>query len=168
MNLVDSFNLDHTKVVAPYVRKAKLTQYRSNSVPVTKWDIRITQPNKEFLTPVQMHSTEHLFAEIVRRVLGTKKVIDFSPMGCRTGFYLTVYGDYPVDQIFGIVFTVFTKILCWHDDMIGDSEKECGNYKELSVAAAKEVAEMFLQGVIDKGFYTENIEDIFNSEENEE
>ena len=84
---VDSFNLDHTKVAAPYVRIAARKQGQKGDV-VTKFDVRVTQPNKEFMTTGALHTMEHIIAEYLRDEI--EGVIDFSPMGCRTGFYLTV------------------------------------------------------------------------------
>lgn len=87
---VESFNLDHTKVVAPYIRVADRKEWQG--VTVTKFDIRFTQPNKEFLDPAAIHSLEHLLAEELRHQVDN--IIDLSPMGCRTGFYLTVFGKH--------------------------------------------------------------------------
>ena len=92
---VESFNLDHTKVTAPYVRTAsKKTGPRGDVV--SKFDIRFTQPNKEVLSTGGMHTIEHLVAEYIRDELDG--IIDFSPMGCRTGFYLTVFGDLKIGR----------------------------------------------------------------------
>src|SRR5574344_1912136 len=88
---VDSFNLDHTKVTAPFVRLAAKKVGRNGDV-VTKFDIRFCQPNKECMPTGAIHTLEHLIAEYIRDEI--KGVIDFSPMGCRTGFYFTLWGDH--------------------------------------------------------------------------
>ena len=85
---VDSFNLDHTKVVAPFVRTAAKKTGAKGDI-VSKFDIRICQPNKEFMPTGAIHAIEHIVAEFIRDEIDG--VIDFSPMGCRTGFYLTGY-----------------------------------------------------------------------------
>ena len=87
---VDIFNLDHTKVTAPFVRLASKKTGEKGDV-VSKFDIRFAQPNKEFLTTGAIHTLEHLIAEYIRDEMDG--VIDFSPMGCRTGFYFTLFGD---------------------------------------------------------------------------
>src|SRR5690554_2893427 len=92
---VESFNLDHTKVAAPYVRLAGVTKGAHGDV-IHKYDIRFKQPNVEHMKMDALHSIEHLMAENIRNY--TDKVVDLSPMGCQTGFYLTMinhddYGD---------------------------------------------------------------------------
>ena len=93
---VDSFNLDHTKVTAPFVRLAAKKTGEKGDV-VTKFDIRFCQPNKEFMTTGAIHTLEHLMAEYIRDEM--EGVIDLSPMGCRTGFYFTVWGDRSEEEI---------------------------------------------------------------------
>lgn len=92
---VESFNLDHTKVAAPYVRLAGIKEGEKGDV-IRKYDIRFKQPNVEHMKMDALHSIEHLMAENIRNY--TDKVVDLSPMGCQTGFYLTMinhddYGD---------------------------------------------------------------------------
>ena len=100
---VESFNLDHTKVVAPYIRVADRKEWQG--VTVTKFDIRFTQPNKEFLDPAAIHSLEHLLAEELRHQVDN--IIDLSPMGCRTGFYL----ESP-EKVFTVVSTLIILSFC--------------------------------------------------------
>lgn len=92
---VESFNLDHTKVAAPYVRLAGIKEGTNGDV-IRKYDIRFKQPNEEHMKMDALHSIEHLMAENIRNY--TEQVVDLSPMGCQTGFYLTMinhddYGD---------------------------------------------------------------------------
>ena len=93
---VDSFNLDHTKVIAPFVRLAAKKVGEKGDI-VTKFDIRFCQPNKEFMSTGAIHTLEHLMAEYIRDEM--EGVIDLSPMGCRTGFYFTVWGDRSEEEI---------------------------------------------------------------------
>lgn len=76
---VDSFNLDHTKVTAPFVRLASEKTGRKGDI-VSKYDVRFCQPNKEFMPTGAIHTLEHLVAEYIRDEL-PRIVIDFSPMG---------------------------------------------------------------------------------------
>ena len=104
---VDSFNLDHTKVKAPFVRVAAKKVGEKGDV-VTKFDIRFTQPNKEFMSTGGIHTLEHLMAEYIRDEM--EGVIDLSPMGCRTGFYFTVWGDRNEEEIANHLMNVLKKV----------------------------------------------------------
>ena len=96
MPQVESFQLDHRKVVAPYVRKAGVLNGQHGDV-VTKFDLRFLQPNKEAFGTAAMHGLEHLLANFLRESL--TGIIDLSPMGCRTGFYLSIWGDREASEI---------------------------------------------------------------------
>jgi len=93
MPLLDSFTVDHTKMIAPAVRIAKKMSSPSGD-PITVFDLRFTRPNKAILSEKAIHTLEHLFAGFMREYLNSKKVeiIDISPMGCRTGFYMSLLG----------------------------------------------------------------------------
>ncbi len=87
--LVESFNLDHRAVQAPYVRIADRKELPGGDVLI-KYDVRFCQPNQAHLEMPTVHSIEHLTAELMRT--HTDKLIDFSPMGCQTGFYALMLG----------------------------------------------------------------------------
>lgn len=93
---VESFNLDHTKVVAPYVRLVGVTEGK-NGDQVYKYDLRFCQPNKEHMEMPALHSLEHLMAEKIRNHLSD--VLDIGPMGCQTGYYLSVLNNESFDEI---------------------------------------------------------------------
>src|SRR5690625_7766559 len=86
---VESFNLDHTKVKAPYIRLAGVTK-GENGDEIHKYDLRFKQPNKEHMDMPSIHSLEHLMAELSRD--HSDKIVDISPMGCQTGYYLSEIG----------------------------------------------------------------------------
>ena len=90
---VESFNLDHTKVKAPYVRLACVTDGDFGD-KIYKYDLRVCQPNQEHMEMPSLHSLEHLMAELSRN--HSDKIVDISPMGCQTGFYIALLnmGDY--------------------------------------------------------------------------
>ena len=90
MDKVESFELDHRIVKAPYIRKCCLLEGEKGD-KVTKFDIRFLQPNQEAFGTAAMHGLEHLLAYELRDKI--EGIIDFSPMGCRTGFYLSIWGD---------------------------------------------------------------------------
>lgn len=91
---VESFALDHTKVVAPYVRVAGRKELPGGDTLI-KYDVRFTQPNKGHLGMKAVHSIEHMTAHHMRN--HTDALIDFSPMGCQTGFYALTLGIEPAD-----------------------------------------------------------------------
>lgn len=91
---VESFDLDHTKVVAPYVRVAGRKELPGGDTLI-KYDVRFTQPNKGHLGMKAVHSIEHMTAHHMRN--HTDALIDFSPMGCQTGFYALTLGIEPAD-----------------------------------------------------------------------
>ncbi len=93
MPLLDSFTVDHTRMPAPAVRKAKTMQSPCGDI-ITVFDLRFCRPNHEKMPVKGMHTLEHLFAGFMRKHLNGKNVeiIDISPMGCRTGFYMSVLG----------------------------------------------------------------------------
>lgn len=148
---VDSFNLDHTKVTAPYVRLAAEKKGPNGDI-VTKFDIRFSQPNVEFMPIAGIHTLEHLIAEYIRDEVNG--IIDFSPMGCRTGFYLTVFGNYEEKEIAEKMINVLTKVSKWNDNIPipGTDIKECGNYKEHDLKAAKLWAKRWVDGINKKGW----------------
>jgi S-ribosylhomocysteine lyase len=94
MPLLDSFTVDHTKMPAPAVRVAKSMSTPSGD-DITVFDLRFCEPNKDILSERGIHTLEHLFAGFMRDHLNSKKVeiIDLSPMGCRTGFYMSLLGS---------------------------------------------------------------------------
>jgi len=93
MPLLDSFTVDHTKMIAPAVRVAK-TMTTPSGDDITVFDLRFCVPNEDILSERGIHTLEHLFAGFMREHLNDKKVeiIDLSPMGCRTGFYMSLLG----------------------------------------------------------------------------
>lgn len=146
---VDSFNLDHTKVAAPYVRTAARKQGQKGDV-VTKFDVRVTQPNKEFMTTGALHTMEHIIAEYLRDEI--EGVIDFSPMGCRTGFYLTVWGDVSEEFIAKHLLPVFQRIVDWEGEVPAANEIQCGNYRDMDLEGAKVFAKKWIDGINSKGW----------------
>ena len=137
---VESFYLDHTKVVAPYVRLAG-TKTGANGDVVTKYDIRFKQPNKAHMEMPALHSLEHLMADRVRNY--SENVIDLSPMGCQTGFYLALlnYSDY--DGVLSILENTLKDVLK-AEVVPACNEVQCGWAASHSLEGAKALAEEFL------------------------
>ncbi len=137
---VESFDLDHTKVVAPYVRLAG-TKIGANGDIVTKYDIRFKQPNKAHMEMPALHSLEHLMADRIRN--HSEDVIDVSPMGCQTGFYVALlnYNDY--EGLLTILENTLQDVLK-AEAVPACNEVQCGWAASHSLEGAKALAEEFL------------------------
>ena len=147
--LVESFTLDHTKVKAPFVRKCSVYKGQNGDV-VTKYDIRFTQPNKDEMQSEGLHTLEHLLATYMRDYMDS--IIDLSPMGCRTGFYLTSWGE-PEPFFIAECVTKSLKRVLGTDEIPAENPVQCGNYKLHSLPLAKKYASDVLEkGIDDKVF----------------
>lgn len=137
---VESFNLDHRLVLAPYVRVADRKTLGEDLVLI-KYDVRFCQPNQEHLPMDVVHSIEHITAELMRN--HTDKLVDFSPMGCQTGFYALTLGIEPPD-FFNILALTCADIL-QAEAVPAANEIQCGWGKNHNLAGAKAAVEKFLQ-----------------------
>lgn len=144
MKKVESFELDHRKVVAPYVRKC-CTLEGIIGDKVSKFDLRFTQPNKESIPTGALHGLEHLLAGFLRDEIDG--IIDISPMGCRTGFYLILWGDREPQEVKKALEKGLKKVL-EAEEIPAANDLQCGNYRDLSLFGAKEYARY----VLEKGF----------------
>ncbi|RKQ33882.1 S-ribosylhomocysteine lyase [Oceanobacillus halophilus] len=138
---VESFNLDHTKVQAPYIRLAGVTEGANGDV-IHKYDLRFKQPNKEHMEMPGLHSLEHLMAELIRNHHNT--IVDLSPMGCQTGFYLTVLNDDNYDKILDTVEKTLEDVLK-AEEVPACNEVQCGWAASHSLEGAKEIAHEMLE-----------------------
>lgn len=150
---VESFDLDHTKVKAPFVRKCSVYTGEKGD-KVTKFDIRFTQPNVAEMQSDGIHTLEHLLATYLRD--GDKNfassIIDVSPMGCRTGFYMTIWGEWEATKV-ALEVTKALKLVCLSDSIPAENEVQCGNYRLHNLELAKEYAAKVLEsGLTDKVF----------------
>ncbi|WP_055071890.1 S-ribosylhomocysteine lyase [Clostridium massiliamazoniense] len=144
MKKVESFELDHRKVKAPYVRKC-CTLGGVKGDKVSKFDLRFLQPNLESFGTAAMHGLEHLLATELRNFLDD--VIDLSPMGCRTGFYLILWGDRSTTEVREALEKALNVVL-EAEEIPAANEIQCGNYKDLSLFGAKE----YTKKVLKEGF----------------
>ena len=147
---VDSFNLDHTKVTAPFVRLAAKKVGEKGDV-VTKFDIRFCQPNVQAMPTGAIHTLEHLTAEYIRDEM-PNEVIDLSPMGCRTGFYFTIWGDHDEAYVANHLLNVLKKVAVWDKPIPATTAKECGNYLDHNREGAKYWAKAWCDGIEAKGW----------------
>ncbi|EAC3092433.1 S-ribosylhomocysteine lyase [Listeria monocytogenes] len=137
---VESFNLDHTKVKAPFVRLAG-TKVGIHGDEIYKYDVRFKQPNKEHMEMPALHSLEHLMAELARN--HTDKLVDISPMGCQTGFYVSFINHSDYDDALEIIATTLTDVLA-ATEVPACNEVQCGWAASHSLEGAKALAAEFL------------------------
>lgn len=137
---VESFNLDHRMVVAPYVRVTDRKVLPGGDVLV-KYDVRFSQPNVHHLDMPAVHSIEHLTAELMRN--HTDRLIDFSPMGCQTGFYALLLGV-EVEDFLPILQATFEDVLA-ATDVPAANEIQCGWGANHSLEAAQAAVRAFLE-----------------------
>ncbi|EAE3163057.1 S-ribosylhomocysteine lyase [Listeria monocytogenes] len=137
---VESFNLDHTKVKAPFVRLAG-TKVGVHGDEIYKYDVRFKQPNKEHMEMPALHSLEHLMAELARN--HTDKLVDISPMGCQTGFYVSFINHSDYDDALEIIATTLTDVLAV-TEVPACNEVQCGWAASHSLEGAKALAAEFL------------------------
>ena len=136
---VESFNLDHRAVAAPYVRIADRKVLPGGDTLI-KYDIRFTQPNTAHLEMPTVHSIEHLSAEHMRN--HTDRLIDFSPMGCQTGFYALMLGV-ETEEFERLLELTFRDILD-ATEVPAANEVQCGWGRNHSLSAAQDAVRGFL------------------------
>lgn len=147
MNKIPSFTVDHLKL-APGVYVSR--KDRVGEHILTTFDLRITNPNEEpVMNTAEIHTIEHLGATFLRfhEIFGPK-VIYFGPMGCRTGFYLILSGDYQPEDIIGLLREMFQYIAQYKDQVPGASAKDCGNYLDINLPMANFIAKKYLSEVL--------------------
>lgn len=137
----ESFRLDHKKVQAPYVRLAGVKETPKGDL-IEKYDLRFAQPNQEALSTGAIHTLEHLLATYIRSHLDG--VVDISPMGCRTGFYLVVLGEPGPERVLEAFRATLEDVVNHSEPVPGVSELECGNYRDHDPQSAKAWAERLL------------------------
>jgi S-ribosylhomocysteine lyase len=140
---VASFDLDHSRVRAPYVRLAGRYPGRSGDV-VTKYDLRLVQPNRGEIPTAALHTMEHLLAGYLRDRLEAV-IVDASPMGCRTGFYLTVLGEPREEAVRAALEGALGDVARHEGEIPGCSPLRCGNWRDHSLPGARAWASAVLE-----------------------
>ena len=136
MEKITSFTIDHIKLQPGlYVSRKDAV----GSETITTFDLRVTSPNDEpVMNTAEMHTIEHLAATYLRNnSVWKSKVIYFGPMGCRTGFYLLLAGDYSSRDVLPLVIDCFRFIRDFAGEVPGASAKDCGNYLDMNLPMAK-------------------------------
>ncbi|ABS44077.1 autoinducer-2 production protein LuxS [Campylobacter jejuni subsp. doylei 269.97] len=151
MPLLDSFKVDHTKMPAPAVRLAKVMKTPKGD-DISVFDLRFCVPNKDIMSEKGTHTLEHLFAGFMREHLNSNavEIIDISPMGCRTGFYMSLIGTPDEKSV----------VKAWENSMqdvlkVKSQEDipelniyQCGSCKLHSLDEAKQIAQKVLNSGI--------------------
>ena len=147
MKKITSFTIDHIKLIPGVYVSRKDTV---GAETITTFDIRMTSPNDEpVMNTAEMHTIEHLAATFLRnhKEFGPK-IIYFGPMGCRTGFYLLLAGDYESKDIIDLLKEMFGFIAAYEGEVPGASAKDCGNYLDMNLPMAKYLAKKYLNKVL--------------------
>ncbi len=143
MPLLDSFTVDHTRMAAPAVRVAK-TMKTPGGDTITVFDLRFCVPNEEILSEKGIHTLEHLFAGFMRDHLNGDgiEIIDISPMGCRTGFYMSLIGEPDEARVGAAWLAAMDDVLAVQDqNKIPElNVYQCGTYEMHSLEEAKQIA----------------------------
>ena len=142
MDKIESFKVDHTRLGRGlYVSRKD----EREGVCVTTFDLRFREPNKEPVmdTPA-IHTIEHIGATYLRNSKRKEDVVYFGPMGCRTGFYLVMFGDLRSRDVLALVKDMLKFTVGFDGEIPGASAAECGNYLEQNLPMAKYYAKQYL------------------------
>ena len=147
MEKIASFTIDHLRLV-PGLYVSRIDQVEGH--PITTFDIRMTSPNDEpVMNTAEMHTIEHLAATFLRNHKDyADKTLYFGPMGCRTGFYLLLSGEYASKDILPLMTQMFTFIADFEGDVPGACAKDCGNYLDMNLPMARYLARKYLKEVL--------------------
>ena len=147
METIKSFTVDHKRLLpGVYVSRKDSTGHDV----VTTFDIRMTRPNFEpVMNTAEIHTLEHLGATFLRNhEEWGYKIIYFGPMGCRTGFYLLLAGDYESEDIISLLREMFEFVCHFEGEIPGAAPEACGNYLDQNLPMAKYLAEKYLEHVL--------------------
>lgn len=149
MEKITSFTIDHLRLLpGVYVSRKD----HAGATVITTFDIRMTRPNFEpVMNTAEIHTIEHLGATFLRNHRDFKeRIIYFGPMGCRTGFYLLLAGDYESRDIVPLLTRMFEFIRDFEGEVPGAAAKDCGNYLDMNLNMAKFLAKKYLDEVLYK------------------
>ena len=148
MEKITSFTIDHLKLVPGFYVSRKDC---AGEQVITTFDIRMTNPNEEpVMNTAEVHTIEHLGATFLRNHRDyASKTLYFGPMGCRTGFYLLLVGDYEPKDIVPLMKEMFAFIADFNGDVPGAAAKDCGNYLDMNLPMANYMAKRYLTEVLE-------------------
>ncbi len=147
MKKIASFTVNHlTLLPGVYVSRKD----HIGTEVVTTFDIRMTRPNYEpVMNTAEVHTIEHLGATFLRNHKDyAEKTVYFGPMGCRTGFYLILAGDYESKDIIELLKEMFGFMRDFQDEVPGACARDCGNYLDMNLPMANYLAKKFYEEVL--------------------
>ena len=146
MEKIQSFTVNHEKLKSGlYVSRKDAF----NGTVTTTFDVRFKMPNKEpVMSYSAIHTIEHLGATFLRNSNFKDRIIYFGPMGCRTGFYLVVFGDLSISDIYPLIVSTLSFIINYNGEIPGATPVECGNYSEQDLNGAKIYAKEYLDRLV--------------------
>ena len=150
MEKIASFTVDHLRLL-PGIYVSRKDTLASDVI--TTFDLRMTRPNFEpVMNTAEIHAIEHLGATYLRnhKEFG-QKTIYFGPMGCRTGFYLLLKGDYESKDIVELIVELYKFIKDYEGEIPGQSPRDCGNYLDMNLGMAKYLADKYLEVLLNIG-----------------
>ena len=150
MEKIASFTVDHLRLL-PGIYVSRKDTLASDVI--TTFDLRMTRPNFEpVMNTAEIHAIEHLGATYLRnhKEFG-QKTIYFGPMGCRTGFYLLLKGDYESKDIVELMIELYKFIKDYEGEIPGQRPKDCGNYLDMNLGMAKYLADKYLEVLFNIG-----------------
>ena len=148
MERIASFSVDHL-LLEPGVYVSRIDRDPATGAAVTTFDLRLTTPNKEpVMNTAELHTLEHLAATYLRNSESKEDVIYFGPMGCRTGFYMLLAGDYTSKDVVGLVTELFEFVRDFKGEVPGAAAKDCGNYLDMNLPMANYLGKRYLEQVL--------------------
>lgn len=147
MKKIKSFTIDHMKLLPGLYVSRK--DYVGKEI-ITTFDIRMTRPNYEpVMNTAEVHTIEHLAATFLRNhSTYSEKIVYFGPMGCRTGFYLILAGEYEPKDILPLMIELFTFMKDFREEVPGACAKDCGNYLDMNLNMANYLSKKYLDEVL--------------------
>lgn len=148
MKKIASFQVDHLNLKKGlYLSRRDM----SGGMTVSTFDLRMTEPNREPVmdTPA-VHTIEHLGATYLRNSARKDEIIYFGPMGCRTGFYMILFGDLTSENVYDLVLKMCDFILGFEGEIPGAKAEECGNFLDQNLPMAKFYIARYRQALIEE------------------
>lgn len=146
MELISSFTVNHL-TLEPGVYVSRVDRDPATGAVITTFDLRLTAPNREpVMDTAAAHALEHLGATFLRNdPEWAGRVVYFGPMGCRTGNYLVLFGDYESADVIDLVTRMFEFVRDFEGDVPGAAAAECGNYLDQNLPMAKLLAARYVE-----------------------
>ena len=152
MEKIASFTVNHNDLLPGlYVSRKDA----SGECTVTTFDMRMTAPNREpVMDTASIHTIEHLGATYLRNCAAKNSIVYFGPMGCRTGFYIILFGELESENIYELVVDMCHSILDHEGEIPGARPEECGNYSDQDLEGAKKYIQRYVNDLIENKRFT--------------